>query len=112
MNRIQIRACVVIVLLAFLCACARSPEARRDKYLARGKALLQKHEYSRAILEFRNAAKAMPKDAEAYYQIGVASEDAGDVRTAIPFFKKALDQNPKHAGRSVEAGPAHGAHQQ
>ncbi len=98
MTRLQIKACGITLVLALFCGCAFSPQARRDKYLARGKALLQKHEYSRAILEFRNAAKAMPKDAEPYYQIGVASEDAGDIRTAVAFFRKTLEENPKHPG--------------
>lgn len=102
MSRSAIKACSVIVLLGVFCGCAGTPEARRDRYLARGKALLQKRQYSRAILEFRNAAKAMPKDAEAYYEIGVASEDSGDVRTAVAFFKKALDENPKHSGAQLK----------
>lgn len=102
MTRLQIRACAAIVLLAIATGCVRSPEARRDEYLARGKALLQKHDYSRAILEFRNAVKAMPKDAEPYYQIGVASEDAGDIRTAVAFFRKAVEQNPRHTGAQLK----------
>ncbi len=82
--------------------CDRSPQARRDKFLARGKAALAKHNDSRAILEFRNAAQAMPKDAEPYYQIGLASLDGRDVRTAIAAFRKALDLNPKHAGAQLQ----------
>lgn len=102
MTRLRMTAGGVALLLAMVCGCAISPQARRDKYLARGKALLQKQQYSRAILEFRNAAKAMPKDAEPYYEIGFASESAGDIRSAIAFFKKALDQNPKHAGAQLK----------
>lgn len=102
MNRIQLRACSATLAFALLGGCAFSPQARHDKYLARGKALLEKHDYSRAILEFRNAAKAMPKDAEAYYQIGLASEESGDVRTAVAFYRKALLENPKHAGAQLK----------
>ncbi len=102
MTRFQTRVCSVMLVLAVLGGCSISPQARRDKYLARGKALLQKHDYSRAILEFRNAAKAMPKDAEPYYEIGVASEGAGDIRTAVAFFKKTLDENPKHPGAQLK----------
>lgn len=93
-------ACGLTLLLSLLCGC-RSPETRLHEYLARGKALLQKHQYSRAILEFRNAAKAMPTDAEPYYEMGVASEATGDVRTAVVCYRKALSQNPKHTGAQL-----------
>jgi tetratricopeptide (TPR) repeat protein len=82
--------------------CARSPEARRDKYLARGKEQVKQKNYSRAILEFRNAAKAMPKDPEPYYQLGMAASAAGDLRTAILSYRKALDLDPKHAGAQLK----------
>jgi tetratricopeptide (TPR) repeat protein len=98
MNNVQTRKWASALLFALLCGCAVSTQAKHDKYLSRGKALLEKHEYSRAILEFRNAARIMPKDAEAYYQIGVAAEESGDIRTAVAFYKKALTENPKHAG--------------
>src|SRR5436190_4695012 len=39
-------------------------------YLDRGKELLAKKEYARAILEFKNATRLQPKDAEPYYQTG------------------------------------------
>jgi tetratricopeptide (TPR) repeat protein len=93
--------CVLILLVLISGACNRSPEARRDRFIARGKAFLQKHDYSRAVVEFKNAAQATPKDAEPYYQIGVASFGGGDVRTAIVAFKKALEINPKHAGAQL-----------
>jgi hypothetical protein len=47
-----------ILLLAVLCGLNRSPEALRDTYLAMGNQFLQKQDYSRAILEFKNAARA------------------------------------------------------
>lgn len=101
MNRLPTTACTIAVF-AILCGCAISPQARRDKFLSRGKSLLQKHEYARAILEFRNAAQAMPKDAEAYYQIAIASEDNGDIQTAVAAYRKALSLNPKHTGAELK----------
>src|ERR1035438_1471809 len=94
----RLRKAVYVILLATLAGCSVSPEARRDKFLARGKALLQKHDYIHAILEFKNASKAMPQDPEPYYELGLAWEGAGDVRTAVDAFRKALGQDPIHAG--------------
>lgn len=79
-----------------LVGCATSPQAKRNKYLARGKTLIQKKDYARAILEFRNAARAMPTDAESYYQIGMAYLATNDLRTGYAALRKAVELNPKH----------------
>jgi tetratricopeptide (TPR) repeat protein len=85
-----------ILLLTFLCGCTNSPQARRDKYLAEGKSLAAKKEYTRAILAFKNAAQAMPKDAEVYYQWGMTALASGDIRTGALSIKRAVELNPKH----------------
>src|ERR1700734_2921935 len=82
-------------------ACNRSPEARSAKFIAEGKNLLEKKDPARAILQFRNAAQATPKNPEAYYQLGVASLAAGDLRQGVAALRKALDLNPKHAGAQL-----------
>jgi tetratricopeptide (TPR) repeat protein len=70
-------------------------QARRDKYLARGRAFQQKHDYSRAILEYRNAMRIMPKDPQPVYEIGMALQEAGDYRNALALFQKAISLDPK-----------------
>jgi len=92
----QRRVCGAVLLLAILCGCNRSPEALRDKYLTSGKQFLEKRDYKRAILEFKNAARAMPKDAEPYYEIALASEASGDIRTAVSAYLRAIELNPNH----------------
>lgn len=101
-------ATVLLILVA--AACSGSPQARRDKHLSRGKELIAKREYSRAILEFRNAAKAMPGDAEIYYQTGIAAAAAADIRTAFLSFRKAAELNPGHSGAQLRLAQllAHG----
>ena len=63
---------------------------------------MEKKDYSRAILEFSNARQAMPRDAEPYYQIALASLALLDVRTALEGLKKTLDLNPNHAGAQLK----------
>jgi tetratricopeptide (TPR) repeat protein len=62
---------------------------------------LAKNEYSEAILQFKNAAQAMPMDAEPFYQAGVASLKQGSVKDALARFQKALQLNPKHEGAQL-----------
>jgi tetratricopeptide (TPR) repeat protein len=64
--------------------------------MAQGKEFLQKKDYSRAILDFKNAAQAMPKDADVYYQLSLAYWGAGDVKMGIISVRKALELSPKH----------------
>jgi cytochrome c-type biogenesis protein CcmH/NrfG len=100
----QIRAGIlwVFILLLVVIGCGRSPESRRDRHLAKGKELLQRKDFTRAMLEFRNASQAMPNDAEPYYQYGVAAASGRDLRTAALSFRKAVDLNPKHAGAQLK----------
>lgn len=53
-------------------ACTRTPQQTETRFLKRGMALYATQEYSRAILEFKNAATAAPGDAEPYFQLGLS----------------------------------------
>jgi tetratricopeptide (TPR) repeat protein len=90
-----------ICVVAGSVACQRSPQEREAIFLKRGRALLEQENYSRAILEFRNATDAMPKDAEPYYQISLAYLETRNYETAVAALRKALALNPKHAGAQL-----------
>ena len=64
MTRVWLKASAVSLAAALLFGCAASPQARRDKFLARGKQLMEKKDPGRAVLEFKNAGQATPNDAE------------------------------------------------
>jgi Tfp pilus assembly protein PilF len=61
-----------------------------------GKKLLKNKDAPRAILEFQNAVKAKPGNAEAYYQLSTAFLAAGDGARTGAALRKALELNPKH----------------
>jgi tetratricopeptide (TPR) repeat protein len=90
------------LLIAIGAGCSRSPEAIRDRHMARGKQLLAEKEYARAIVEFRNAARAKPNEAEIYYQMGLATQAAGDIVAAAQAYHKAASLDPKHAGAQLK----------
>jgi tetratricopeptide (TPR) repeat protein len=92
---------IVLLALALCGACDRSPEAKSARFMAAGKKLLEKKDPARAILQFRNAVQATPRNPEAYYQLGLASLAAGDVRQGVVALRKTLDLNPKHAGAQL-----------
>jgi len=84
-------------------ACHRVPSGPR--HLEAGKKLMIGKDYGRAILEFRNATAAMPKDAEAFYQLGLAYEATGKAeffQLAFDSLRRAAQLNPKHTAARLE----------
>src|SRR5215472_18891197 len=94
--------CPLALLLAAASGCQTSPQAKEQRFLRRGQAQMAKKDYTRAVLEFRSAAQAMPNDPEPYYQLGLASLGAGDGNTAVQAFRKTLQLNPKHNGAQLK----------
>src|SRR6516225_9155989 len=102
MTRRQVKACAVILTGIMLAGCKRSPEVRRDKYIAAGKQFLKKDDYARAILQFQNAAQVLPKDAETHYQLGLAYVASKQLQSAFNSFRHVLTLDPKHTGAQLQ----------
>src|SRR5262249_664190 len=73
-----------------------SPQAKEANALRRGEALRDKKDYTRALIEFKNAAAAMPKDAEPYYQMGITFLASGSMGNGVAYLRKATELNPNH----------------
>ncbi len=91
-----------ICMVALLAGCSSTPQEKEAKYIKRGEALLFKKDYQRATLEFRNAANVAPRDAEPYYQLGLAYLGTGSYGNAASSFQKALTMNPGHPGAQLK----------
>jgi tetratricopeptide (TPR) repeat protein len=63
---------------------------------------MNKKDYARAVLEFRNAARLAPHDAEPPYWLGLASLDSGDYRNGVAFLLRAIELDPRHTGAQVK----------
>jgi len=90
------------LLALLLFGCATSPKAKHDRALARAKELVQKKDYARALLECRTAVKMMPKDPEAYYQLGVVYARSHELQNAVFSFNKGLQLKPDFEAAQVE----------
>ena len=60
----------------------------------RGQTYLARNDYSRALLEFRNATRQTPRDPEPYYQVGMTFSALGDIPNAVANLRKAVELNP------------------
>jgi tetratricopeptide (TPR) repeat protein len=84
-----------------MAGCSRSPEAKSARYIDAGEKLLKKHDIPRAIIQFRNAIQALPGNATAYYQLGMAYLALENYPKAAAAFQETLSLNPRHAGAQL-----------
>ncbi len=92
----------LLLIVVVLFGCSRAPEAKAAKFLESGKKYLEAKDYTRAILQFKNAAKAKPSDPEPYYQAGLAYLATGDFNSAAGNLQKASELDPKHVGAQLK----------
>jgi tetratricopeptide (TPR) repeat protein len=97
----RIRALPLCILALLYCGCSRSPAAKEAKFLARGKKFLDQKDYARAALEFRSANQANPRDAEPWYQLGIAYLGAKQPDNAFLALLKATELNPRHTSAQL-----------
>src|ERR1022692_1336315 len=83
------------VAVLFLSACTQSPQVKEARYLEKGKKEFDRKNYAVAVLHFKTAAAAQPRDAEPYYQLGFAFLASNDPNTAASYFHKATELTPK-----------------
>jgi tetratricopeptide (TPR) repeat protein len=63
---------------------------------------MDKKDYARAALEFKNAARLAPHDAEPPYWLGLASLDSGDYRSGVALLLRAIELDPRHTGAQLK----------
>lgn len=88
---------VLALLLLGLVSCGGA-EARKEKYLEKGKTYLSTGDYVKASVEFKNVLQIDPKHVEAYYYMAQVHEKQGDFQKAYVALNKTLELAPKHQG--------------
>jgi tetratricopeptide (TPR) repeat protein len=91
-----------LAVLIALAGCGRLGGRSEADFLKKGRQLVSAKDYSRAILEFQNAAKTAPNDAEPLCELGSAWFDKGDFRQAAGYLRRCIALNPSHAGAKLK----------
>ena len=81
-----------------------SPEEKHEKYMGRGNALYEQGEYDKARVEYKNAARIKPSDAEVRYRLGLIDEAQGRLREAFSQYIAAEQQNAHHRLALIKLG--------
>lgn len=84
---------VLVILAVLLAACSTT----REQYVKRGNGLLLSRDYPRAALEFKNALKRRPNDAELHHLLGEAYLGMRQIAAAVAEYRRAKGLDPNHA---------------
>src|SRR5262245_40228221 len=87
---------LLIAWLSLLGGCTKSQQSHYVKYLREGTEAFTLNDFPAATVLFMNASKALPKEAEPYYQLGLTATASGDTTSAVQWLKQAVELNPKH----------------
>src|SRR6266849_331586 len=91
------RTLLVLVTLLLVVGCARSPEAKKARYLERGDRYFQKEQYREAIIEYRNALRIDGQNPRATRQLGLAHYQLGQLGQAYPLLLRAQALEPDNS---------------
>ena len=59
--------CLIALAALTMWGCVRSPHQKAARFLEAGQNQMRKKDYARAVLQFQNALRAAPRDAEPYF---------------------------------------------
>ncbi len=94
MSRIARGLTLVLIPVLIATGCARSPEAKKARYLERGDRYVAREKYREAILEYRNVLRIDQNNARAIRQLGLAHYQLGDAAQAYAFLLKSQELDP------------------
>lgn len=102
-ERKKLLGVLLTAMLTLVVAC-NSPQEKRQKFIAKGKAFVAEGKQLKASLEFRNAIQAEPEYPESYYLAGQAEFRQGKLQNAYGFFMKTVEKQADHAGANLQLG--------
>src|SRR5262245_39088498 len=85
---------VLIIILIIVAGCARSPEAKKARFLDRGDNYFKKEQYREAIIEYRNVLQIDPNQPRAIAQLGLAHYHLGELGQAFRYLLRARELTP------------------
>ena len=91
---LSVRTGTLLLVVLTLVACARSPEAKKARYLDRGDRYFQKEQFREAVLEYRNALRIDGNNAQGNRQLGLTYYQLGQFVQAVRFLTKAQELDP------------------
>jgi len=103
-NRTMGSCLSTIALLCLLSGCSRDPVKVRDQAIARGDRAVQNLHFDNAIIEYKNAVKAEPRNEEGHLKLGQAYAKTSQLRDAGLQFQQVLAISPQNQTARLALG--------
>jgi len=81
-----------------------SQESKIERHWTRGEKYFSENKYREAVIEYKNVLQADPKNAKAYYKLGVSYLRLGQVREAFSELSKSVDIDPDFSDALLQRG--------
>jgi Flp pilus assembly protein TadD len=104
MNGRFVRFLVPCLAAAFLFSCSSTPTELVAKHTKRGDEYAKKEKYKEAVIEYKNAVKAGPKDAALRFKLAKSALEARDFPTAFQELQKAVELDPGNYEAQTKLG--------
>jgi len=94
----------VLLVSAMMLSACDSPEESAENHLQKGKELLDKGEYDKAILELKTSAQGSDQRSETYYYMALLDEKNKNFKSMRENLKKALELEPNNIDARQKLG--------
>ena len=91
---LQFSAALILLSLS-LSGCGGTPEEKEARYLKHGEEYFAQKQYDKARVEYQNAERIKPTDANAIYHLGMIDDVQGNFRDAFNAFTRAEQQDKR-----------------
>src|ERR1039457_1487481 len=95
---------VLTVCSMMLMISCSGPDAKKMKFMTKGKALYEKGDFVKAKLEFKNAVQIDPTFAGAIQMLGMVAMKENDIKGAYGLFTKAVELDPANRDAQYQLG--------
>lgn len=96
-----VRLCAVMATVLFLVGCMKSPEQQYQSYMDSGAEYIEAGDTGAAALQFRNAARVQPQNAEPHFQLAKIYLQEGKLQECFGAVREAVVLDPDHVDASL-----------
>lgn len=103
----QFRFLSLVLMTLLSIGCSQNPEKKAAKHLKKGEEYVKASKYREAIIEFKDALQATPKNAQAHYQAGLVYIRLGgmsNLQTAFQELSNAVELDPNILDAQIKLG--------
>ncbi len=98
---------LLVLSAAFLPSCASTPEQVLARHAKRGDEYMRQEKYNEAVIEYKNAVKAVPADGTVRWKLAQAALGAKDLRTAYQELQRVAELEPGNMEALLRLGELH-----